>query len=96
MMTSTSGAGAPSQTETMTPVPRPRSPLVGRNASSPRRKSYLERADVGLLTLSGAGGSGKTRLALSFAGRQHGYFADGVAWVPLAFLTRLTTCSLRR
>src|SRR5262249_23095404 len=31
-------------------------------------------------------GSGKTRLALAIAARQQGYFADGVAWVPLAMV----------
>src|ERR671935_80927 len=44
----------------------------------------LMGAAIGLLTLTGAGGSGKTRLALALAARQQGYFPDGVAWVPLA------------
>jgi predicted ATPase len=29
----------------------------------------------------------QARLALAVAGRQHGYFADGVVWVPLALVS---------
>jgi predicted ATPase/DNA-binding CsgD family transcriptional regulator len=58
--------------------------MVGRERELALAEDLLRRADVGLLTLTGAGGSGKTRLALAIAARQQGYFADGVAWVPLA------------
>ena len=37
-----------------------------------------------LVTLVGAGGSGKTRLALQLAAEASGLFPDGVFWVPLA------------
>src|SRR5262249_5499615 len=40
-----------------------------------------------LLTLTGAGGSGKTRLALQIATDLLGEFADGVWWVELAALS---------
>jgi predicted ATPase/DNA-binding CsgD family transcriptional regulator len=58
--------------------------MVGRERELALAEDLLRRADVGLLTLTGAGGSGKTRLALAIAARQQGFFADGVAWVPLA------------
>jgi non-specific serine/threonine protein kinase len=60
--------------------------MLGRELELALAEALLRRADVGLLTLTGPGGSGKTRLALAVAARQQGYFADGVAWVPLGLV----------
>ena len=47
-----------------TPLPTPPTPLVGRTHEIAAVRDYLTRADVRLLTLIGAPGIGKTRLAL--------------------------------
>src|SRR5262249_22928506 len=63
---------------------RPRAPLIGRERELADVCRLLARADVGLLTLTGAGGTGKTRLAVEAAAQLLSAFRDGLCFVDLA------------
>ena len=58
--------------------------FVGRRQQLADVRQALTRPDVRLLTLSGPGGTGKTRLALEAARALLDKFQDGVFFVPLA------------
>ena len=70
-----------------TNLPIPATPFLGREHELAEVRELLARDDARLLTLTGAGGSGKTRLALHAAGELADAYPDGVWWVPLAPLT---------
>lgn len=58
--------------------------FVGREPETREVAALLEGTDVRLLTLTGPGGIGKTRLAIRAAETVAEYFQDGVFFVPLA------------
>lgn len=67
-------------------LPAQLSAFVGREVELAELAELRAQPDVRLLTLIGAGGMGKTRLALEFARASLGAYADGVFFVPLASL----------
>ena len=67
-----------------TNLPIPATPFLGRDAELGEVGGLLGRDDVRLLTLTGPGGTGKTRLALQAAAEAADRFPQGVFWVPLA------------
>ncbi len=69
-----------------TNLPVPSTPFLGRESELAEVVRLLARDDVRLLTLTGPGGTGKTRLALQAAAEVADDFPDGLWWVPLALL----------
>jgi predicted ATPase/DNA-binding XRE family transcriptional regulator len=65
-------------------VPEPPTPLVGRERELSEIDAFLRDRGVRLLTLTGTGGVGKTRLALQAAREVAELFPDGVVFVALA------------
>jgi predicted ATPase/DNA-binding SARP family transcriptional activator len=75
---------APGRRGRATNMPAATTSFVGRVRELGQVRSLLERPGVRLLTLTGAGGTGKTRLALEAVRALAGELADGVWFVPLA------------
>jgi predicted ATPase len=69
------------------PLPVLRSPLIDRAQELALVRDLMQRAEVGLVTLTGPGGVGKTRLAIQVATDLASQFADGAAFVELSSLT---------
>jgi serine/threonine protein kinase len=72
----TPGARAPN-------LPVPRTRFVGREKEKAAVRALLERPDVRVVSLTGFGGIGKTRLALQVAEDMAAQFPGGVFFVPL-------------
>src|SRR5438046_2082806 len=74
-----------SEAPTGAPPPAQLTSFIGRERETAAVQELLQ--STRLLTLTGAGGSGKTRLALEVASRVGAQHPDGVAWVELAPLS---------
>jgi predicted ATPase/transcriptional regulator with XRE-family HTH domain len=66
------------------PLPAPLTSLIGREQEFSALTDLLTQPDVRLVTVTGPGGTGKTRLALDVATHLRGTFRDGVLFVDLA------------
>ncbi len=68
-------------------VPIQPTPLIGRARELAQVAAILSRSDVRLVTLTGPGGTGKTRLGLQVGAELLDHFSDGVFFVNLAPIT---------
>jgi len=78
------GSSSPLREVPRAHLPVPGTPFFGRESELAELKALLTREDVRLVTLTGPGGTGKTRLALQTAADLADGFADGAFFVSLA------------
>jgi predicted ATPase/transcriptional regulator with XRE-family HTH domain len=78
--------GSAVESLTTATLPAPPTSLLGRDDEVAALANILGFSGVRLVTLTGLGGVGKSRLSIAVAQAAGPHFRDGVAWVPLAAL----------
>jgi predicted ATPase/class 3 adenylate cyclase len=82
-----SGAFPPIRSLSPSNLPAPTTAFLGRQAELERLKQILASGSARVVTLTGPGGIGKTRLAVQAARESSDRFLDGRWWVPLGPLS---------
>ena len=81
-------APSPARARGHRPLPVSTTSLLGRERAVDEVAGLLERPEVRLVTLTGPGGVGKTRLAVAVGERLRDQFDAGTVFVPLAAVTQ--------
>ncbi len=86
------GVSKPASSSNQVPgnLPRPLTAFIGREPELTALAQLLHDPQCSLLTITGPGGIGKTRLAIEAVQQSNGVFADGIWFVPLASLNSPT------
>jgi predicted ATPase len=79
--------GGPDRDARWPTIPSPATAMVGRDADVAKVAQMLTAPGRRLIVLTGAGGAGKTRLALAVAERTKRQWAGGAAFVDLSLVT---------
>ena len=79
-----SGRNEPRQKTALVKLPGYSTPFIGRAQELETLEDWVADPACRLITITGAGGSGKTRLAAKLAESQHTLFAGGVFFVSIA------------
>lgn len=82
----TTASTAEEPTDRQPPLPIPPTTIIGRETEVADLLALLPKPGARLVTLTGPGGVGKTRLSIEIASQLADEFPHGVHWVPLAAL----------